>query len=82
MGVRGLETRRNWSATVGGCLGGAFSRSVYAQVGPEAFPGLPEAGEEGDWSLGLAHGTGRGHGTVAEPQWHWLRDAGGAPRRR
>ena len=61
------ETRRGWSATAGGSLGGSSSGGVDALLGPEAFPGLPEAGGEGGWSLEAAYGTGRGHGMVGSP---------------
>ncbi len=46
---------RGWGAAPGG---------VDALLGPEAFPGLPEAGGAGDWSLEAAHGASRGRGMV------------------
>ena len=61
---RSPETRRGWSATVGGHLGGASSGGVDALLGPAAFPGRPEHGGGGAWSLEVAHGAGRGQGMV------------------
>ena len=58
------ETRRGWSATAGGSLGGASSGGVDALLGPEVIPGLPDAGGDGNWSLEVARGAGRGHGMV------------------
>ena len=37
---------------------------MAALLGPEAVPGLSETGSGADWSLEVAHGTGRGHGMV------------------
>ena len=43
---------------------GDASDGVDALLGPEAFPGLTEAGGQGDWAVEFAHGTGRGQGMV------------------
>ena len=61
------ETRRGWSATATVGLGDASSGGVAALLGPEAVPGLSETGGGADWSLEVAHGTGRGHGMVGGP---------------
>ena len=71
------ETRRGWSLSARQSFGGASSGGVDALLGPEAFPGLPEAGAE-DWSLEAAWGTGRGHGMVASP--YGRADASGSLR--
>ena len=68
------ETRRGWSARAGGRLGGASSGGVDALLGPEAFPGLGDAGGGGNWSLEVARGAARGRGMVGSP---YARTGGG-----
>ena len=61
------ETRRGWSATFAAGLGDASSSGVTALLGPETLPIFPETGGGTDWSLEVAHGTGRGRGMVGSP---------------